>query len=93
MSSSTLHIKARLSRRSTVPTRWTLPASADLSQSEPEAGEKQDQPAQQDQAGQDQGQQVERGQVERVGCRQEAEVPAEEQGVHGGQGQSRVAQS
>lgn len=65
---------------------FSLPASADLCQPWPQAGESQEDPAHQDGAGQDEGQQVEGGQVIRVSSGEEGKVPAEEEGVHDGKG-------
>lgn len=67
------------------PVPGALPASADLVQSDHEAGQRQDGPSHQDHAGQDEGQQVDGRQEVRVGRRGEGEVPAEEESVQDGE--------
>lgn len=67
------------------PVSRALPASADLGQSDHEAGQRQDGPSHQDHAGQDEGQQVDGRQEVRVGRREEGEVPAEEESVQDGE--------
>lgn len=67
------------------PVPRALPASADLVQSDREAGQRQDGPSHQDHTGQDEGQQVDGRQEVRVGRRGEGKVPAEEESVQDGE--------